>query len=360
MEDNMNRSIRSSILWTVNLVLDRAYEKAKQLAGKDESSDLPLQLHEVSTNYMGAFLGPSKVRYVVSFIVGYDEGLEDVHSPQEAAEAALELTRDASSSSTHWYVHDRKTGKSYNLPQEDFDKSEKNAGAALDQLCKQHTHLAFEETKKAMLAMALEVVELAKATWGDVSSKLLYPVQLQDDPLSKVYRTAWSLLSFEDPEGLDKILHSAEQASEDRVKSLETLGKDLEKLVPDPKDPLDPLATLEEEEPKGDVLAARAVAALLEQDPPEGVSILMPPKIEALLNFSEVLRAAQAAGDPDVSKHIDKIADGLRYHIFEKQLASNPSEGLFILSWKGLKLAEEVNKKGLPRLAEVFVEYLDR
>lgn len=66
-------------------------------------------------------------RYIVSLIVGYADASDSddgVDSPEAAAAAALELTRDLGSLSTHWYVHDRKTGETRLLEQGDFEDVE--------------------------------------------------------------------------------------------------------------------------------------------------------------------------------------------------------------------------------------------
>jgi hypothetical protein len=68
-------------------------------------------------------------RYVVSLILTYNDsppadvaaGLEEIHSPEGAAAAALELTRDAGSRGTIWHVFDRLTGQMHPIAQRDFD-----------------------------------------------------------------------------------------------------------------------------------------------------------------------------------------------------------------------------------------------
>lgn len=60
-------------------------------------------------------------RYVVSLIVGYGNG-DGVASPEEAAAAALDLTRDLGSSDTVWFVYDRQTDNTHRLEQADFEE----------------------------------------------------------------------------------------------------------------------------------------------------------------------------------------------------------------------------------------------
>ena len=61
-------------------------------------------------------------RFVVSLIAGY-AGAEDddVTTPQEAAAAALALTRDEGSFDTYWCVYDRETQKQDIFTQRQFD-----------------------------------------------------------------------------------------------------------------------------------------------------------------------------------------------------------------------------------------------
>ncbi len=72
--------------------------------------------HEIDTIYVG-----NEDRFIVSLIAGYGkEGL--VKTPERAAAAALDLTRDSGSSGTHWYVYDRKTKRMHCFEQGEFDK----------------------------------------------------------------------------------------------------------------------------------------------------------------------------------------------------------------------------------------------
>lgn len=61
-------------------------------------------------------------RFVVSLLVGYAgyEG-DEIDTPEAAAAAALDLTRDGSSGDTHWGVFDRQTGVLHLLEQKDFE-----------------------------------------------------------------------------------------------------------------------------------------------------------------------------------------------------------------------------------------------
>jgi DNA-directed RNA polymerase subunit RPC12/RpoP len=61
---------------------------------------------------------PERRRFVALLAVEYGE--EDAPSPKHAAELALEITRDASSSETSWLVFERKEGKLTRLDQGDF------------------------------------------------------------------------------------------------------------------------------------------------------------------------------------------------------------------------------------------------
>jgi DNA-directed RNA polymerase subunit RPC12/RpoP len=61
---------------------------------------------------------PEGRRFVALLAVEYGE--EEAPSPKHAAELALEITRDASSSETSWLVFERKEGKLTRLDQGDF------------------------------------------------------------------------------------------------------------------------------------------------------------------------------------------------------------------------------------------------
>lgn len=60
-------------------------------------------------------------RFVVSLVVSYNPDADGVHTPQEAARAALDLTKDSGAAGTHWVVYDRLTERSHLLQQDDFD-----------------------------------------------------------------------------------------------------------------------------------------------------------------------------------------------------------------------------------------------
>lgn len=72
--------------------------------------------YEVGNTYVGP-----EDRFVVSLIVGYPSGECDVHTPEQAAAMALELTRDEGSSDTHWYVYDRETKQLQIIEQRYFE-----------------------------------------------------------------------------------------------------------------------------------------------------------------------------------------------------------------------------------------------
>lgn len=61
----------------------------------------------------------SSERFLVVFAVSYPP--EDAPSVEDAAAAALALTRDGGSASTHWWVYDRHTGEGVTLVQGDFE-----------------------------------------------------------------------------------------------------------------------------------------------------------------------------------------------------------------------------------------------
>lgn len=61
-------------------------------------------------------------RFVVALIVGYQYNPEDgVVGAADAAQAALDLTRDEGSYGTQWFVLDRQTGECRFLEQRDFE-----------------------------------------------------------------------------------------------------------------------------------------------------------------------------------------------------------------------------------------------
>lgn len=69
-------------------------------------------------------------RFIVSLVVGYDSqtlgfaGKPIEEQAKQAAAAALELTRDAGSSDTFWYVYDRATKRMFEFEQSDFQDRE--------------------------------------------------------------------------------------------------------------------------------------------------------------------------------------------------------------------------------------------
>lgn len=78
--------------------------------------------HEIDSIYVSP-----QNRFVVSLIVGYggeEEGTDGVTTPERAAAAALELSRDMSASDTVWHVFDRTTGRMHMLVQRVFEREE--------------------------------------------------------------------------------------------------------------------------------------------------------------------------------------------------------------------------------------------
>jgi hypothetical protein len=80
---------------------------------------------------LGSVYAVNSGRYVVSLILTYNDsppadvsaGREDIHSPEGAAAAALELTRDSGSRGTIWHVFDRLTGQMHAVAQRKFERS---------------------------------------------------------------------------------------------------------------------------------------------------------------------------------------------------------------------------------------------
>jgi hypothetical protein len=59
-------------------------------------------------------------RFVVSLVVGYS-ARDDVHTAEDAARTALELTQDDNATGTVWHVFDRQTQQMHRLSQREFD-----------------------------------------------------------------------------------------------------------------------------------------------------------------------------------------------------------------------------------------------
>lgn len=78
------------------------------------SEDKEFNIDEVDSIYVDRH-----ERYVVSLVVAYDG--ETVRSARHALAAALDLTRDAGSRSTLWFVFDRVTGQMMTMEQSDFE-----------------------------------------------------------------------------------------------------------------------------------------------------------------------------------------------------------------------------------------------
>lgn len=100
------------------------------MAGEERRAQVEMfnafKREEVRSTYVG-----EDSRYVVSLVVGYtDDELESGEMVESgastekrvkgAAAAALELTRGMGSGDTNWYVHDRKSGETYVLEQEEL------------------------------------------------------------------------------------------------------------------------------------------------------------------------------------------------------------------------------------------------
>jgi hypothetical protein len=83
------------------------------MANGDANNTAHIQ-HQIGNAYVG-----QDDRYVVSFLVGYSS--DDAKCPEDAANWALELTRDAGSDGTIWFVYDRETGELARFEQSDFD-----------------------------------------------------------------------------------------------------------------------------------------------------------------------------------------------------------------------------------------------
>lgn len=88
---------------------------------------------EIDTIYVD-----DKDRYIVSLIVGYEDGEGGSNgagckSLADAARWALELTRDGGCDGTHWFVYDRATGEHEFFEQDQFDPemSEYGCGCGL-------------------------------------------------------------------------------------------------------------------------------------------------------------------------------------------------------------------------------------
>lgn len=60
-------------------------------------------------------------RFVAALVASYDETRDGVGSVEEAAEAALALTRGEGSDGTHWWVYDRQEGSGRVIEQSQFE-----------------------------------------------------------------------------------------------------------------------------------------------------------------------------------------------------------------------------------------------
>jgi len=83
-------------------------------AGRDRGNEF--ERYEVSSIYVH-----NDERFVVSLIVGYSPDRDGVRTPEEAALATLDLTRDDGAGGTHWRVYDRATGQTHTFEQRIFD-----------------------------------------------------------------------------------------------------------------------------------------------------------------------------------------------------------------------------------------------
>lgn len=78
-------------------------------------------IHAVALGEIDTIYVEPEERFVVSLIVRYDPATSGVQTAEDAARAALGMTRDESASGTTWHVYDRHTGRMHVLRQKDFD-----------------------------------------------------------------------------------------------------------------------------------------------------------------------------------------------------------------------------------------------
>ena len=75
-----------------------------------------------SLQELGSIYARLKQRFLVTFVASYSPRQDGVKTPLEAANAALNLTRDDGSEDTQWYVFDRTHGRGEFLRQRRFDE----------------------------------------------------------------------------------------------------------------------------------------------------------------------------------------------------------------------------------------------
>ena len=73
---------------------------------------------ELGNTYVG-----NRDRFVVSLVVGYAED-DGPTTPEQAVKAAIELTTDEGSYSTHWYCYDRQTKILHMIEQGDAENAD--------------------------------------------------------------------------------------------------------------------------------------------------------------------------------------------------------------------------------------------
>lgn len=259
--NDIGKSIRRNALIAANLALDTFYGRAKNALHMPMRTRAPLGLHEVDSHYMGGWDTDKKVRFVVSFIAGYDPKMEDVQSPTDAASAALELITGENSDGTTWCVFDRATRKMHHLQQEEFAPSEDSEPDTLDGLLAQMQQGVEKVSVQALRELAKMAIETAWALWGTNSEALadeMLPLGMISDvppgtrSMVRLYRTAKAIYNtVADLEVTGTIVEAAEGEDRDRIAAL---IRDLKKLELDPKNPDDPLAALDDDLPEIDVV----------------------------------------------------------------------------------------------------------
>jgi hypothetical protein len=79
------------------------------------------QLDGARASEVGSIYCEPSDRFVVSLITTYGNPADGIATPEEAAGAALDLTRDDGSAGTNWHVFDRKTGQHTRVEQSDAE-----------------------------------------------------------------------------------------------------------------------------------------------------------------------------------------------------------------------------------------------
>ncbi len=78
-------------------------------------------IHAVALGEIDTIYVDPEERFVVSLVASYDPASSGVQTAEDAARAALGMTRDEGASGTTWHVYDRQTGLMHVLRQKDFD-----------------------------------------------------------------------------------------------------------------------------------------------------------------------------------------------------------------------------------------------